>query len=169
MEYLCNDCPRRCGAARTRTQAGGVCLSPALPRVVRAAPHFGEEPCISGTRGSGAVFFSGCSLRCVFCQNREISRKSVGQTLIRAAFCGVMVYLSVCIYRDQRSPLGILFCIPTFVLSGFEHSIADLFYAAAGCVSGPMAVFILAVLAGNAAGGLLLPALARPRKKEKPV
>ena len=52
MEYLCNDCPRRCGAARTRTQAGGVCLSPALPRVVRAAPHFGEEPCISGTRGS---------------------------------------------------------------------------------------------------------------------
>ena len=81
MEYLCNDCPRRCGAARTRTQAGGVCLSPALPRVVRAAPHFGEEPCISGTRGSGAVFFSGCNLRCVFCQNREISRASVGRTL----------------------------------------------------------------------------------------
>ncbi len=99
----------------------------------------------------------------------KLAAQSVGQTLIRAAFCGVMVYLSVCIYRDQRSPLGILFCIPTFVLSGFEHSIADLFYAAAGCVSGPMAVFILAVLAGNAAGGLLLPALARPRKKEKPV
>ena len=49
--------------------------------VCRAAPHYGEEPCISGTRGSGAVFFSGCSLRCVFCQNREISRQSVGRTL----------------------------------------------------------------------------------------
>ena len=81
MDDLCNDCPRRCGARRTEERAGGVCLSPALPRVTRAAPHFGEEPCISGTRGSGTVFFSGCSLRCVFCQNREISRKSVGQTL----------------------------------------------------------------------------------------
>ena len=93
MEYLCNDCPRRCGAARTRTQAGGVCLSPALPRVVRAAPHFGEEPCISGTRGSGTVFFSGCSLRCVFCQNREISRKSVGQTLSVPELRGVLLRL----------------------------------------------------------------------------
>ena len=81
MDYICNDCPRRCGARRTDEIAAGVCLSPALPRVTRAAPHFGEEPCISGTRGSGAVFFSGCSLRCVFCQNREISRKSVGRML----------------------------------------------------------------------------------------
>ena len=74
MEYICTDCPRRCGALRTEEKAGGVCASPALPRVARAAPHFGEEPCLSGTRGSGAVFFTGCSLRCVFCQNREISR-----------------------------------------------------------------------------------------------
>ena len=81
MDYICNDCPRRCGARRTDTEGGGLCLSPALPRVTRAAPHYGEEPCISGTRGSGAVFFSGCNLRCVFCQNREISRKSAGQTL----------------------------------------------------------------------------------------
>ena len=64
MEYVCNDCPRRCGALRTDTKAGGVCLSPALPRVARAAPHFGEEPCLTGTRGSGAVFFTGCSLTC---------------------------------------------------------------------------------------------------------
>ena len=81
MDYICNDCPRRCGAHRDGARAGGVCLSPALPRVTRAAPHFGEEPCVSGTRGSGAVFFSGCNLRCVFCQNREISRQSVGETL----------------------------------------------------------------------------------------
>ena len=55
--------------------------SPALPCAVRAAPHFGEEPCISGTRGSGAVFFTGCNLKCVFCQNREISRGPGGKTL----------------------------------------------------------------------------------------
>ena len=81
MDTICNDCPRRCGARRTDDAGGGVCLSPALPKVTRAAPHFGEEPCISGTRGSGAVFFSGCNLRCVFCQNREISRKSTGRSL----------------------------------------------------------------------------------------
>ena len=81
MEFICNDCPRRCGALRTDTKVGGVCASPALPRVARAAPHFGEEPCLTGTRGSGAVFFTGCNLRCVFCQNREISRGGTGETL----------------------------------------------------------------------------------------
>lgn len=74
MEYICFDCPRRCGAKRSLTERGGFCASGALPRVSRAAPHFGEEPCISGTRGSGAIFFTGCNLCCVFCQNREISR-----------------------------------------------------------------------------------------------
>ena len=81
MDYICSDCPRRCGVRRSDAVAAGFCRSRALPTVVRAAPHFGEEPCISGTRGSGAVFFSGCNLRCVFCQNREISRVSVGKTL----------------------------------------------------------------------------------------
>lgn len=74
MEYFCYDCPRRCGAKRSETEHGGVCGCGALPSVARAAPHFGEEPCISGERGSGAIFFTGCNLRCVFCQNREISR-----------------------------------------------------------------------------------------------
>ena len=55
--------------------------SPLLPRVARAAPHFGEEPCIAGERGTGAVFFTGCNLRCVFCQNRAISRGGGGKTL----------------------------------------------------------------------------------------
>lgn len=81
MEYICSDCPRNCGALRGDDLPGGVCRSPALPMVARAAPHFGEEPCISGTRGSGAVFFTGCSLGCVFCQNREISRGSSGAAL----------------------------------------------------------------------------------------
>ena len=58
MDYICSDCPRRCGAHRSDETAAGFCRSPALPTVVRAAPHYGEEPCISGTRGSGAVFFS---------------------------------------------------------------------------------------------------------------
>lgn len=74
MEYICFDCPRRCGAKRSPTEHGGFCGAGALPRVSRAAPHYGEEPCVSGRRGSGAVFFTGCNLRCVFCQNREISR-----------------------------------------------------------------------------------------------
>lgn len=76
---LCNDCPRRCGADREFDKAGGVCRSPLTPVIARAAPHFGEEPCISGERGSGTVFFSGCNLRCVFCQNRDISRSSAGK------------------------------------------------------------------------------------------
>lgn len=78
---ICNDCPRQCGQLRDDNTAGGVCRSPRLPRIARAAAHFGEEPCISGERGSGTVFFSGCNLRCVFCQNREISRGMVGKTV----------------------------------------------------------------------------------------
>lgn len=78
---ICNDCPRHCGADRTEYTPGGVCLSPRLPRISRAAAHFGEEPCISGVRGSGTLFFSGCNLRCVFCQNHEISRGKVGKTV----------------------------------------------------------------------------------------
>lgn len=78
---VCNSCPRRCGAERGEFTPGGVCASPALPRIARAAPHFGEEPCISGVRGSGTVFFSGCNLRCVFCQNAQISRGGTGKTV----------------------------------------------------------------------------------------
>lgn len=78
---ICNMCPRHCGAERSEYSPAGVCASPALPRIARAAPHYGEEPCISGERGSGTVFFSGCNLRCVFCQNHEISRGAAGKTV----------------------------------------------------------------------------------------
>lgn len=81
MEYLCNDCPRRCGALRSETQGGGFCKMPAQPRLARAALHFDEEPVVSGTRGSGAVFFSGCSLRCRFCQNYELSHHGFGREI----------------------------------------------------------------------------------------
>ena len=96
MEYICNDCPRRCGAVRSDDRPGGFCASPALPRVIRAAPHFGEEPCISGSRGAGTIFFTGCNLRCVFCQNREISRGGGGRTLSVQELRDLMLRL-----RDQ--------------------------------------------------------------------
>ena len=73
---LCNLCPRGCKIDRNRHF--GFCQVPEMPKIARAAPHFGEEPCITGTRGSGTVFFSGCNLRCVFCQNHTISRGQIG-------------------------------------------------------------------------------------------
>ncbi len=78
---ICNACPRRCGAERSEHCPGGVCACPSLPMLARAAPHYGEEPCISGQRGSGTVFFSGCNLKCVFCQNHEISRAEKGKAV----------------------------------------------------------------------------------------
>ena len=73
----CTLCPRMCGV--DRTVQTGYCGSGSLAKVARAAKHHWEEPCISGTQGSGTVFFSGCTLGCVFCQNREISRGGTGR------------------------------------------------------------------------------------------
>lgn len=78
---ICNLCPRKCGAIRTEHVGKGFCQAGTLPVVSRVAPHFGEEPCISGTKGSGTVFFSGCTMRCKFCQNYEISSQLKGVTL----------------------------------------------------------------------------------------
>lgn len=73
----CNLCPRLCGV--NRFEKTGVCLIPAQTVKVNViAPHFGEEPCIQGFHGSGSVFFSGCNLRCVFCQNHDISHQRNG-------------------------------------------------------------------------------------------
>lgn len=78
----CNLCPRQCNALRTSDKNfGGVCKMPLNPVVARAALHFWEEPSISGTKGSGTVFFSGCSLHCVFCQNSDISAKNAGKAI----------------------------------------------------------------------------------------
>ncbi len=73
----CRLCPRRCGARRSRGVAGRCGMTAQL-RVARSALHFWEEPPISGESGSGAIFFSGCPLRCVFCQNHEISSGGFG-------------------------------------------------------------------------------------------
>ena len=78
---ICHLCPRDCGALRTETEGRGLCGMPSVPVLARAALHFWEEPPISGTRGSGAVFFSGCPLRCVFCQNEAISHKNFGRAV----------------------------------------------------------------------------------------
>ena len=88
------------------------------------------------------------------------------QTFLRGAFCGMLMYLAVSIYRDRKDIVGILFCIPVFILSGFEHSIADIFYfAAAGSVSMRGFVFIWLVILGNSLGGMLLPALSMTGKE----
>ena len=78
---ICNLCPRKCGAVRTAHSGNGFCKMGELPVVARVAPHYGEEPCISGTKGSGTVFFSGCTMRCVYCQNYEISNEDSGRTI----------------------------------------------------------------------------------------
>ena len=79
-EFVCKLCPRNCGALRGET-GKGRCGMGAEPRIARAAPHYDEEPVISGTRGAGTVFFSGCSLQCCFCQNYELSHEGYGKTV----------------------------------------------------------------------------------------
>ncbi len=68
----CELCPRRC--SKDRSVSRGFCNSPSIAVISRAALHFWEEPCISGKRGSGTIFFNGCTLKCVYCQNSAISR-----------------------------------------------------------------------------------------------
>jgi putative pyruvate formate lyase activating enzyme len=73
VENNCTICPRACRIARTEATGSGVCGMGLSPVVARAMLHMWEEPCISGTNGSGTVFFSGCALNCVYCQNHDIS------------------------------------------------------------------------------------------------
>ncbi len=78
----CKTCPRRCNAQRTQhNNLNGFCKMPLLPCVAKACLHFWEEPIISGERGSGTVFFSGCSLGCVYCQNYELSHENFGKEI----------------------------------------------------------------------------------------
>ena len=80
LSEKCNLCPRKCGADRLSGKTG-FCGGGRDLKVARAAIHFWEEPCISGESGSGTVFFSGCTMRCIFCQNREISRGEAGKII----------------------------------------------------------------------------------------
>ena len=114
------------------TVAGGLLIAYAVPNCAAVA-----ETVCSGKLGQEAA-----------------------QTFIRAFFCGTLMYLAVSIYRDKQSADGIYFCVPVFILSGFEHSIADIFYFAAAH-SGSLATvrFLVIVLLGNSLGGLCLPLL----------
>lgn len=89
----CLLCPRKCGINRSTGQKG-VCGVSSEIKVARAALHYWEEPCISGKRGSGAVFFSGCSLHCVFCQNREISDGKAGKVISKERLSDIFMELA---------------------------------------------------------------------------
>lgn len=107
---------------------------------------------------SGAVATTIC--------NAKLESQSFAQTLIRAIFCGILMYLAVSIFREKNRIVGILFCVPVFILAGFEHSIADLFYfGASGIVSLEACGFLWTVILGNAIGGVLLPSLQLVGKK----
>ena len=89
------------------------------------------------------------------------------QTVLRGVFCGMLVYLSVDIYKQKNTVLAIILCIPAFILSGYEHSIADMFYfAASGIVSLRAFSFIWLVIVGNVIGGCLIPVLEGVLRRE---
>lgn len=102
----CELCPRRCGADRTAGQTG-FCGSTDVVRIARVALHFYEEPCISGTRGAGTVFFTGCTLRCVYCQNAQISRGAVGRAVT------VPQLADICLDLQSRGAHNIDLVTPT--------------------------------------------------------
>jgi putative pyruvate formate lyase activating enzyme len=87
----CNLCPRQCGVNRNIEK--GFCGCGSVIKAARAALHFWEEPCISGKRGSGAVFFSGCALQCVYCQNHEISHGGFGKEVSEQRLAQIFIEL----------------------------------------------------------------------------
>lgn len=88
----CELCPRKCGANRISDKKG-FCTGGLEAKVARAALHFWEEPCISGEKGSGTVFFSGCTMRCIFCQNKEISRGESGKLISNERLAEIFIEL----------------------------------------------------------------------------
>lgn len=92
MMRNCTLCPRQCHADRQNGQTG-FCGQTAVLRAARAALHFWEEPCLTGDTGSGAVFFSGCSLQCVFCQNRDISLGQTGREITPLRLAEIFLHL----------------------------------------------------------------------------
>lgn len=112
----CDLCPRRCGVDRLHGQVG-YCGSSDRPVVARAALHMWEEPPISGSKGSGTIFFSGCSLGCVYCQNHAISRSNVGDEVDEVRLSDIMLDL-----QDQDA-LNINLVTPTHFAPTIRRSI----------------------------------------------
>lgn len=123
-----------------------------------------------------ATFFLGMLLRTVLPsigeKAAEMCSTKLAQfplyTFIRGFFCGILMYLAVSIYKEKNSVLGILFCVPVFILCGFEHSIADMFYlGASGIFSVKIILFTALVVAGNTFGAIVLPLLKGVHTDEK--
>ncbi len=121
----CDLCPRACGGDRTRTIRGAVCRTGERARVHAAFPHHGEEPCLSGWAGSGTIFFSWCNLRCVYCQNWELSWKGEGQEVGAEELARLMLRLQEigCHNLNLVSPshvvAQVLMALPIAARAGF--------------------------------------------------
>lgn len=89
---MCTLCPRNCAVDRAGGERG-ICGQTEQLKVARAALHYWEEPCISGKSGSGAVFFSGCALHCVFCQNRSIANGTAGKEITKERLAEIFLEL----------------------------------------------------------------------------
>jgi putative pyruvate formate lyase activating enzyme len=114
----CAACSRDCHVDRMAGEKG-VCHVGRLARVASAFPHFGEEDCLRGTRGSGAIFFASCNLRCVFCQNWEISQRAVGPECTAAHIAGLMLEL------QARGCHNVNFVTPEHVAPQVVEAIAE--------------------------------------------
>ncbi len=90
----CRICPRNCGVDRLKGEKG-ACRSGAQLKISSIGPHFGEEPMISGTKGSGTVFFSNCNLKCLFCQNYQISQEGLGHRMSEEDLAAKMIELQI--------------------------------------------------------------------------
>ena len=105
----CRLCPRQCGTDRNIKT--GYCNEKSDLHISRAALHMWEEPCISGSKGSGTVFFSGCNMGCVFCQNRKISRGEVGKTVSDERLVEIFFEL-----EQGKTQIRFQFCYPDIAL-----------------------------------------------------
>lgn len=112
---ICNLCPRNCNAERTEYKGDGFCKMPENPVLARADIHNWEEPVISGKNGTGAIFFSGCSLKCCFCQNYPISHENKGEIITTARLVEIIKEL------EAKGVHTIDFVNPTH----FSHIIID--------------------------------------------
>lgn len=90
MEVRCNICPRKCNALRNQEKGLGVCEMPISIKLASYSLHKWEEPCISGVNGSGTIFFSGCNLHCVYCQNYKISTLNNGKIISKEELVSIM-------------------------------------------------------------------------------
>ena len=105
----CNICPRNCGINRNNNELG-FCKSGNNIKIARYSLHYWEEPCISGENGSGTIFFSGCNLKCIFCQNYEISNNNIGKEI------SIERFANICIELQNMNALNINLVTPTVYL-----------------------------------------------------